>query len=321
MPDETTLVTIADIHAARAVHGDKLHRTPIMRSTELGSRVGANLFLKAEMFQKTGSFKVRGVLNRLHHLSANEKARGVVSLSAGNHAQAVAWAATAIGVQSTIVMPAHAVQSKIDATRGYGGEVILTEDSLLAATHQIQAERGMTLVHPFDDFHIIAGHGTAGLEAVEDMDALDVFLCGIGGGGIISGMAAAIKHHHPQARIIGVEPEGAPGMYQSLAQGEAITLAKVDTIADGLAAPFAGVRNLAHVQALVDDVVLVNDDDIVKAMRAIIERSKLYVEPAGAAAVAALLSGKVTVPAGANVLCMLSGGNIGLDALAHLFRT
>ena len=255
MSNTSSLVSLADIQAARAVHGDRLHHTPIFRTTTLGNWVDAQLYLKAELFQKTGSFKVRGVLNRLHHLSAEDKQKGVISLSAGNHAQAVAWAASASGVSSTIIMPAGAVQSKIDATRGYGGEVILTDENLLAVTHRIQAERGLTLIHPFDDPYIIAGHGTAGLELLADLPDVDLVICGIGGGGIISGLAAAIKQLKPDVRVIGVEPEGAPGMSLSLAQGSAATLASINTIADGLAAPFVGALNLAHVQAFVDEVV------------------------------------------------------------------
>ncbi|MCB0009317.1 MAG: pyridoxal-phosphate dependent enzyme [Anaerolineales bacterium] len=313
-----SLVSLEDIRAARAVHGDRLHRTPMFRSTTLGSWVDADLYVKAELFQKTGSFKVRGVLNRLHNLPDEEKQKGVISLSAGNHAQAVAWAASAIGISSTIIMPANAVQSKIDATRGYGGEVVLTDENLLAVTRRIQAERGLTLIHPFDDPYIIAGHGTAGLELMEDLPDVDVVICGIGGGGIISGLAAAVKQIKPDVHVIGVEPEGAPGMTLSLAQGSAATLSSINTIADGLAAPFVGALNLAHVQAFVDEVVLIDDESIKVAMRHLLERTKLLVEPAGAAGTAALLSGKIKVPAGAKVCCFLSGGNIGATALARL---
>jgi threonine dehydratase len=246
----------------------------------------------------------------MHHLSDDEKRKGVISLSAGNHAQALAFAAAAIGVSSTIVMPSNAVQSKVDATKGYGGEVILTDGDLLQTALDIQKKRGLTLVHPFDHLMTIAGTGTLGMEILEDVPDVDVVVVGIGGGGLISGVAAAIKQKKPQVRVIGVEPEGAPGMTLALREGKPVHLDSVNTIADGLAAPFVGQHNLRHVQEFVDDVVLVNDDQIAEALLLILERCKVLAEPAAAATYAALLSGKVSVPSGATVVCVLSGGNI-----------
>ncbi len=312
------MITLQDIEAARDVIAGRLHRTPVMGSTYIGDLLGIKLIFKLEMFQKTGSFKPRGVLNNMHHLADEEKARGVISLSAGNHAQALAYAATASGIASTIVMPASAARTKVEATRGYGGEVVLTDGDLMETTLTIQRERGLTLVHPFDHPMTIAGTGTLGLEVMEDVPEADVVIAGIGGGGLISGVATAVKARRPQAKVIGVEPEGAPGMTLSLRQGSPAHLDSLDTIADGLAAPFVGEHNLAHVQAYVDDVVLVSDDEIVNAMSLILQRCKVVAEPAASASLAALLSGKVKVSEGATVVCVLSGGNIDADRLKAL---
>ena len=280
--------------------------------------IGAELYLKLEMFQKTGSFKPRGVLNKMSSLSGEEKEQGVVSLSAGNHAQALAYAATMAGVPSVIVMPSGAVRAKVEATRGYGGEVVLTDSDLLQTALEIQRERGMTLVHPFDDLHTIAGTGTVGLEVLEDVPHVDVVICGIGGGGLISGVAAALKLSKPNTRVIGVEPEGAPGMTLALEKGEPVHMASMNTVADGLAAPFVGQHNLNHVRAFVDEVVTVEDDEITRAMSLILERAKVLAEPAGAAPYAALISGKAHLDGADTVLCVLSGGNVDNARLAEL---
>jgi len=209
-------------------------------------------------------------------------------------------------------MPAAAPQSKVDATRGYGAEIVLHGNmtELLPKLHEIQAERGLTFVHPFDDAYVIAGQGTVGLEIMEDVPEADVVIVGVGGGGLISGVAAAVKQLRPSARVIGVEPEGAPGMTRSLAAGTPAHLDATATIADGLAAPFIGDRNFAHTRRYVDDVVLLSDDEIAAGLRLLMERAKLQAEPASAAAFAALLAGKVRVPEGARVVCVVSGGNV-----------
>jgi threonine dehydratase len=289
-----------------------------MGSSFLGQQTGLKVYFKLELFQKTGSFKPRGVLNRLHHLTPEDKKKGVITLSAGNHAQALAWAATRSGIASTVVMPAASVKSKVEATRGYGGEVILSEGDLLKACMRIQAERGLVLVHPFDDPMIIAGQGTVGLEILEDLPQVDAVIVGVGGGGLISGIATALKARRPEVRVIGVEPEGASAMTQSLHRGEPVHLDRVDTIADGLAAPFAGVHTLAHVQAYVDDVLTVTDREIVEAMGLIMERCKVVAEPAAASTLAALLSGKTDLPTGSAVLCVLSGGNVDKERIQEL---
>ncbi|MFN8582528.1 MAG: threonine/serine dehydratase [Gemmatimonadaceae bacterium] len=315
---DTPLVTLADILAARAVTAPQLHRTPLVSSRTLGMRTGTHAWLKVESLQKTGSFKPRGVLNALSHLTDEERSRGVISISAGNHAQALAWGSAAIGVRCTMVMPATAVPTKIEATRGYGAEVVLTTADLLETCLQLQRERQLVLVHPFDDLRVIAGAATLGLEIMEDAPRIDVVIAGCGGGGLLSGVAAAVKHVSPRTTVIGVEPRGANAMIQSLAAGQAVRLTSMATIADGLAAPFAGVRNLAHVQAFVDEMVEVDDDEIVAAMKFLIERAKLVAEPAGAAATAALLSGRLRLPPDATVAVVVSGGNVAPARLKEL---
>ncbi len=304
------LVTLADIDAAATRIAGRIHRTPMHSATALGERVGVRLALKAELFQKTGSFKVRGVFNKVLSLSPEERARGFVSCSAGNHAAALAFVAAAVGVPATIVMPAAAARTKIDATRGYGGEVVLTEGSVLAVAREIEQDRRMTFVHPFDDLAVIAGHATLGLEILADVEDVDVVLVPVGGGGLISGAAAAIKLRRPVTRVIGVEPVTADVMTQSLAAGKPLHIAYPKTIADGLAAPFTGEHNLRHVRAFVDEIVRVTDDDIARALGLIMQRCKLAAEPSGAAAYAALLSKAATVPEKACVVCVVSGGNV-----------
>jgi len=323
MPDqieERSLVTPAQLTAARGAIRGRLHYTPTATSAYLSERIGVPLHLKLELFQKTGSFKPRGVLNRLANLSAEERQRGLITLSAGNHAQAVAWAARAYGVRATVVMPTRATQAKVDATRGYGGDVVLCDGDLLAAALELQRERNLTLVHPFDCPFVIAGQGTVGLELVEQVPDVDTVVVAVGGGGLIAGVAAAVKALKPNARVIGVEPEGAPGMTESLRRGEPIRLDRLDTIADGLAAPFAGRRNYFHVRELVDEMVLVTDAEITAAIPLLMERCKVVPEPAGAAAVAALLAGKVTPAPGSTTVAIVSGGNVDRARLAELLR-
>ncbi len=312
------LISRGDINTAGQVIGGVLHRTPVQPSTHLGNELGLRMWLKLEMFQKSGSFKTRGVLNRLHHMSESEKQQGVVTLSAGNHAQAVAWAAASAGIPSTVVMPEGAVQAKVDATRDYGGEVVSTTGDLLQTCMDLRDERGLTLIHPFDHLHTIAGTGTVGQEIIEDVPDVDLVVVGVGGGGLISGVAAALKMHNPNARVIGVEPDAAPTMTRSLYAGKPLHLEPAQTIADGLAAPFVGHHNLAHVQAFVDDMVLVTDAEIVHAMALILERCKILAEPAAASSVAALLSGKADVGSARTAVCVLSGGNIDCHRLAGL---
>ena len=319
MSENLPLVSTDEIRRAADAIAPSVRRTPMAESPSLGGILGGiRLLLKLEMFQKTGSFKPRGVLNRMASLTDAERSRGAVSLSAGNHAQALAYAASAAGIAAVIVMPSGAVRSKVEATIGYGGEVVLTDGDLLQTALDIQRERDLTLIHPFDDLRTIAGTGTLGLEILEDAPEANTVICGIGGGGLISGAAAAVKRANPNIRVIGVEPTGAPGMTLALEAGAPVHLDSLNTVADGLAAPFVGAHNLNHVRAFVDEVVTVEDADIVEATWLIIERAKVLAEPAASATVAALLSGKVETTAGENVACVLSGGNVDRGRLGEM---
>ena len=314
-PDRVSLDRIV---AARDVIRGRLHHTPTVTSAFLSDRVGAPIHLKLELFQKTGSFKPRGVLNRLANLTDAERQRGLITLSAGNHAQAVAWAAREYGVKATVVMPVKATRAKVNATRGYGGDVVQTDGDLLATALELQRERNLTLVHPFDCPFVIAGQGTLGLEVVEQVPDVETVLVAVGGGGLISGVAAAVKSVKPHARVIGIEPVGAPGMTESLRRSEPARLDRLDTIADGLAAPFVGRLNYLHARDLVDEMILVTDDEIIAAIPVLMERCKIMPEPAGAATTAALLSGKVSLTPGSPTVAIVSGGNVDRTSLKRL---
>ncbi|MGH7558483.1 MAG: threonine ammonia-lyase [Gemmatimonadota bacterium] len=316
--DQPMLISYEDVLDASEVIAGRVHRTPVLGSTSLGERAGVGLLFKCENLQKTGSFKVRGVLNALHRLSSDERQGGVVTLSAGNHAQALAWGASEYGISAVVVMPAAAPRSKVEATRGYGGEVILTEGDLLETCLTVQRDRVLTLVHPFDDPRIIAGQGTVGLEILEDVPDVDVVVVSVGGGGLISGIATAIKAKRPEAKVVGVEPEGSAVMKRSLERGEPIALEDRETIADGLNSPFAGRHTLAHIQERVDDMVLVPDAAIADAMQLLLERVKLLAEPAGAASLAGLLSEGFDIAPGSTVVCVLSGGNVDMERLKEI---
>ena len=315
----TLIPEIDDLTAAREKLSGAVHRTPIVSSRSLSERVGQPVFLKCENLQKTGSFKVRGALNRILNLSIEARERGVVTISAGNHAQAVAWAATRMGISSTVVMNAKASPTKARATEGYGGEVILqgTVFEAFDLALEVAETRGLTFLHAFDDPLIVAGQGTLGFEIIEDVPNASTVVVPIGGGGLISGVALAIANLSPNTRVFGVEPDGACAMIQSLKKGEAVTLDHVDTVADGLGAPMAGDLNYEIVKRHVEDVVLVSDTEIRHAMALILARAKLLVEPAGAAAVAALLAGKIPLSKGP-VVAVLSGGNVDMDRLPDL---
>lgn len=237
-----SVIDIAAIRGARARLAGRIHDTPVMRSRLLGERIGAPLFLKCENLQKTGSFKPRGALTLLEQLSDDEKRRGVVTISAGNHAQAVAWAANAAGIRAAVVMPQTASPAKAEASRAYGAEVVLHGDvfAAFARARELARDRGLTFVHPFDDERIVQGTGTIGLEILEQVQDATVVVVPVGGGGLISGIACAVKQLAPSVRVFGVEPEGAAGMHASLEAGRAVRLERVETVADGLAAPMAG---------------------------------------------------------------------------------
>jgi threonine dehydratase len=314
------MVTLDDVVAAQAVIAGRVHRTPLTGSAALSARVGAPLHLKLENWQKTGSFKPRGVLNKIKALSREERARGLVTASAGNHAQALAWAAATEGVPCTVVMPATAPRAKVDATRGYGATIVPEPNILTVITRaqELASSEGLTFVHPFDDAAVIAGQGTVGLEILEDLPDAGTVVVPIGGGGLIAGIALAVKSRSAGVRVVGVEPEGAASMWRSRQSGRAERLERVATIADGLGAPYAGELTFALVQQYVDDLVLVTDAELREAMVLLLERCKLLTEPAGAAAVASLLTGRAAVRGGAPVVAVLSGGNIDAARLAQL---
>jgi threonine dehydratase len=315
------MVTLDDIREAQVRISGATHRTPVIGSETLARRAGvARLELKCESFQKTGSFKARGALNRLMQLPDAERARGVVTVSAGNHAQALAWAAREVGVRCTVVMPESASRSKVEASREYGAEAILHGTSMDAfqRAFELAASEGFIFIHPFDHEHTIAGTGTTALELLEQTSAPDVVVIPVGGGGLISGMAIAIKEASPRTRVIGVEPTGASVMRQSLDAGRPLKLDVVASLADGLAAPMAGTLNFEAVQRYVDDVVLVTDDEIADAMGVLLTRCKLLAEGAGAAATAAVLAGRIALGPADHVVAMLSGGNVDLAVVARI---
>jgi threonine dehydratase len=292
-------------------------------SEHLSALAGRPLLLKAEYLQRTGSFKIRGAYHRIARLDPDERAAGVVAASAGNHAQGVALAASLLGVRSTIFMPATAPFPKVAATRGYGAEVVLGgivfDDALTAALEH--ADRtGAKFVSPFDDPLVIAGQGTVGLEVAEQAPAAGTVVVSVGGGGLISGVAAALKALRPDIRIVGVEAEGAASMTAALAAGRTVTLERIDTMADGIANKRVSDLTLAHVRALVDDVVTVSEEDLSRALLVLLERTKSVVEPAGAAPLAAALAGKLPDDPGDAACLILSGGNIDPTLLIRVIR-
>jgi threonine dehydratase len=300
-----------------------VHRTPVLRSRTLGERAQVDLALKCESFQKTGSFKPRGALNIILCLGDAERARGIITVSAGNHAAAVAWAAREVEVPCVVVMPAGAPRAKLAAVRGYGAEVVLHDDraTLFDKLHEVREARGMTFVHPFDDPIGLAGAGTVGLEIVEDVPNVEVVVVPAGGGGLLAGVTSAVKQLRPEARIVAVELEAGPGFIPSLAAGQPVpTPRPAGTLADGMTPPFVGALPLAIVREAVDTIVTVTEEEIMEAMRMLVTRAKLYVEGSGAAATAALLAGKIEGARGKHVVAMVSGGNVDPERLASIFE-
>ena len=300
------------LQAARARIAPNIHRTPVMRSQLLSRMTGCDVYLKCELFQKTGSFKPRGMINKLLSLSPDERARGAISFSAGNAAQGLAYAGGIVGMKSVVVMPETASAVKVRATRDYGAEVLHKPDSMqcYALALELVKERGYTLVSPFDDLTLMEGHASLGLELMDDVPDAATVIVPIGGGGLIGGVILGLRASGSKAAIYGVEPTGAPGMYRSLEAGKPVRLDRVSTIADGLAAPYAGEVCFTVAKQGASGVVLVEDSQIADAIRLLLFRCKLLAEGAGAASVAALLSGKLPLKAGSKIVCVLSGGNI-----------
>ena len=312
------MLSLSDVLQARDRVSAVARRTPLDHSYSVSDMTGADVHLKMENLQRTGSFKIRGAMNRIATLTDAEAAAGVVTASAGNHAQGVALAATRADVDSTIVMPQYASVSKVKATERYGGRVVLhgeDYDSAAERAREIEAEEGRTYVHAFDDPYVMAGQGTIGLEIVEDCPEVDTVVVSIGGGGLISGIATAIKARRPAVRIVGVEAEGAARLAESLRKGSPHALDRVDTIADGIAARRVGDRTFAVIEERVDEVVTASDDEIAVALTTLLERSKTLVEGAGAVPLAALLSHAFDYDDGETVVPVLSGGNIDLNVL------
>ena len=310
---DRAMVERSDVERAAEVIRGRLHRTPLLSCRTLGPHA----FLKAELLQRTGSFKPRGVLTKLASLTDDEKAQGVIAISAGNHAQATAWGAAEEGLDALVVMWRGASEAKIAATRGYGAAIDLEASDPREAFERLDVlleETGRTLVHPFDDPLTIAGQGTVGLEILEDLPDVETIVVPVGGGGLISGIAVAAAG---SARVIGVEPEGSTALHSALAAGERVEVTPT-SIADGLNAPHAGRNALAIAKELVEKVVLVSEAEIEEGFRFLYERAKLACEPAGAAAAAAVLSGKVD---GGRTVCIVSGGNVAAATAAGILAS
>jgi threonine dehydratase len=313
-------LTLNDFIETRARIAPHIKHTPLLTSRQLSDATGYDVRLKAEMFQRVGSYKIRGPLNKFALMPEEDKKRGVVCSSAGNHAQGVALAAKIHGIRAVVCMATNATPAKIAATRAYGAEVVLHGtiwDEANEKAKELVRTEGLTYVHPFDDAQLIAGQGTLGLEIVQDWPDVDAVVVPIGGGGLISGVSMAVKSHNPKARVIGVESSDGPAMQRSVQSG---TLETIDcrTIIDGLRVRRVGELNFSVVQRFVDEIVALSDRDIFDAMIWVMERCKLVVEGAAAAPVAALLHGLVKLPAGSRVAVVLSGGNVNLDQLRGL---
>ena len=293
------MISLADIRAAAERLAGRVHATPLLSSRQIGDRVGARLFLKCESFQKTGSFKARGALNKVLSLSDADRARGLVTVSAGNHAAAVAWAAREAGCSAAVVMPNDAPRSKIEAVRGYGAEIVFHPDrpTLFDKLQEVRDARGLTFVHPFDDAVVLAGAGTAGLEIVEEMPEVEVVVVPVGGGGLLGGVASAVKQARPGVRVVAVELADGPGLAPALAAGKPVPVTRPATLADGMTPPFVGALPLAIAREAVDEIVTVTEEEIREGMRLLMTRAKLYVEGSGAAATAALIAGQDRVGA------------------------
>ncbi len=319
----TLPVTIGDIQAARRSLRDIIIDTPLLPAERLSEDLGARIFFKAENTQRSGSFKIRGAYNTIARLDPAERSRGVIAPSAGNHAQGVALAARIMGVAATIIMPERAPLTKVVATRRLGANVILhgaSFDDASAYARQLQLERGLTPVHAFDHPWVIAGQGTIGMELGEAMPDLNLLVVPIGGGGLISGIAIALKTLCPDVRIVGVQASGCAPVPGSLAAGKPVAVATARTIADGIAVKRPGELTLPIIRALVDDVVTVDDDEIARAIAYVVQNNHLVVEGAGAAGVAALLAGKVGLRPGQRAATVLCGGNIDSNLLMRVIE-
>ena len=314
------MVSLDQIYHASYVLKDVIRKTNLIRSPKINPN--CDVYLKPENLQVTGSFKVRGSGYKISQLSEEEKKRGVIACSAGNHAQGVALAATKYGIKSVICLPDGAPISKVEATKGYGAEVCMVEgvyDDAYRRALELRDEMGYTLVHPFDDELVIAGQGTIGLEILEELDDVDAVVVPVGGGGLISGVACAVKKLRPNCKVYGVQAAGAASMVQSIHDGKIERLSQVSTIADGIAVKEPGQNTFRMINEYVDELVTVTEDEICSAILALIEQHKLIAEGAGAVSVAAVMFNKVPVE-GKKVVCLVSGGNIDVTILSRVIQ-
>ena len=314
------MLTLDKIYHASYVLQNVIRRTDLISAPKINPK--SNIFLKPENLQLTGSFKIRGSYYKISQLSDQEKAKGVVACSAGNHAQGVALGATKNGIKSIICLPDCAPISKVEATRNYGAEICMVEgvyDDAYQKALQLKEEKGYTFIHPFDDESVIAGQGTIGLELINQLANLDAVIVPIGGGGLISGVAYAIKSLNPSIKIYGVQSSGAPSMYNSINHGKIERLAEVSTIADGISVKEPGVNTFDICSKNADDIVTVTDDEVSSAILTLIEQHKLIAEGAGAVSVAAAMFNKVPIE-GKNTICLVSGGNIDVNILDRVIK-
>ena len=323
MATTDALISLDDVYRARERIGDRLHRTPLVASATLSKRIGVDVRFKAELFQRTGSFKPRGVLNKLATLTDDEKRRGLISISAGNHAQALAYASAVEGLDALVVMWQDASPMKIAAARGYGATVDTEAPDKVAAFERLEqliGETGRTLVHPYDDPIVMAGQGTVGVEMLEDAPEAEVVLVQVGGGGLVSGIATAVKGMKPDVRVVAVEPERSPTLHESLKAGEPVTV-EAKSIADGLNGPYAGANCVRVCTELGVESVLVTEDALREAFRFMHGRMKLACEVAGAATAAALMSGAIELERSQTVAAVVSGGNVAPKTAAAILAS
>ena len=315
------MLTLDKVYQASQVLREVIRETDMILAPNI--HPGTNVYLKTENLQVTGSFKIRGSYYKISKLTDEEKARGVIACSAGNHAQGVALAATKNGIQSLICLPDGAPISKVEATKRYGAQVCLVKgvyDDAYKKALELKEEKGYTFIHPFDDEDVIAGQGTIGLEILNQLENVDVVVVPIGGGGLISGVAFAIKQMNPRVRVYGVQAQGAPSMLNAVQDDQIETLGKVQTIADGIAVKTPGNNTFELVKQYVDGIVTVSDDEIALAILTLLEQQKLIAEGAGAVPVAAVMAGKIPDIEGKNVCCLLSGGNIDVTILSRVIE-
>jgi len=317
-----SMISLQDIQNAKQNLQPVINPTPLQFSQTFSERTGQRIFMKPECLQKNGSFKIRGAYTMLDRLSADEKQRGVITFSAGNWAQGVAYAATKLQIKATVLLPEWANPKKIAATRGYGANVIIhghDSQDLLQKTLELHDREGWVYINPFNNINMIAGTATIGVEIMEEHPETEVIVVPIGGGALISGIAMGAKHLKPEVEVFGIQAEGANAIYRSLQAGEVVALDKVETIADGLAVKKPDERAVNFVREYVDDVVLVSDDEIKQAIYLLLERAKLVVEPAGATAMAGVLAGKLP-KAKKETAVVLTGGNLDLKLLTDIIQ-